>query len=258
MLAIGLGLDDQDAIHVAFVVAYAALTAGCVFSIGYWVSSDFIEGLRRKAKWAKKPQKKKDTKRRYLTRQYGAITGIGLIFAIFMHYGVKIEAAKRLSTFTGTLVPANDPFIPACNGATDGEAILLAGTAAYKFARWPATVLTVRGQKRIVLDRNKGGTITLTADVYSPDGKILASVLKNSFNVNRNNIFRMERPDDSTLKIIDQWNETALSIRYLNSKELQFDAKLYYPGTGYVTAFDRIQMMCIDLGHSGAGLFAVN
>jgi hypothetical protein len=186
-----------------------------------------------------------ETKRRYYLWKYGMIAGILGLFIALVHYGTRIEAAKRLSTFVGKLTPANDPFEPACGGATGAEAIILIGTAAYKFEHWPATLLTVMGKKRIVLDRDDDGTITITADVYGSDGKILATVFKNTFNVNRNNIFKLERPDDSTLKIVDQWNDEALSVRYMNAKELRFDAKLYYPGAGYIDIFDRIQQLCI-------------
>ena len=257
MGTLGFSIDDPENIHVAFALAYVMISIGFVFAIGCWVTSEHINLLRKKARFAK-PKKKKEARRRYLVRMNGGLIAIGFCFLVFMHYGIKIEAAKRLSTFSGTLVAANDPFIPACNGASGDEAIILVGTAAYKFARWPATLLSVKGQKRIVLDRDQNSRITFTADVFSSDGKILASLLKNTFNVNKNNIFRIERPDDSTLKVIDQWNETALLIRYLNLRQLRFDAKLYYPGVGYIDIFDRIQSLCIDLGQSGAALFGVN
>jgi hypothetical protein len=258
MVAIALTLDDPEAIHATFMLAYAALTAGCIFSLGYWVTSDFMHTLRIKLKRARKPNKKKEAFRRYYSWQYGVILGICALFIVLMHYGRRIENTRRLGTFTGQLVPANDPFEPACGGATGNEAIILIGTAAYKFDHWPATLLAVNGKNRIVLDRNKSGNITLTAEVFSADGKILTDVFKNAFTINKNNIFRMERPDDSTLKIVDQNNEQALYMRYLNKTELKFEAKLYYRDYGDIDAFDRIRDLCISrVGAGSTPLIAV-
>jgi hypothetical protein len=40
-IAIGLALDDPDAIHDAFITAYAALVVGCAFWIGFWTHVRF-------------------------------------------------------------------------------------------------------------------------------------------------------------------------------------------------------------------------
>jgi hypothetical protein len=251
MVAIALTLDDPESIHDAFMLAYVALIAGGICSIGYWITSDYINELRTRVRRARKPHKRKETKTRYYSWQYGVISGICLLFICLVYYGHRIETTRRLSTFTGQLYPANDPFESACGNAQgEQDGIILVGTAAYQFSHWPAVLLAVNGKNRIVLDRASNDAVTFTAEIFSTDGKILIDVLKNAFNVNKNNIFRMYRPDDSTIRVFDQNNEEAFYIRYINSKELRFRAKLYYPDYGQVDIFNRFQQIC--LMHFGA------
>ena len=260
MIGLGLALDEPELIHDCFMLAYICLVVGFVFSVGYWLTSDFMQTLRTKAKRTRRPNKRRETRIKYYSWQYGVVAGVCLVFVLFMYFGLRIETTRRLSTFSGKLVPANDPFVPACGGASGDEAILLFGSAAAKFGHWPTTILKVNGRKRIVMDKDSAGTISLTAEVFSSDGKILTDVLKNAFNVNKNNIFKMERPDDSTLSIVDQNNETALYVRYKNNKEIQFDAKLYYSDSGDVAIMQQFRDPCLNMSDAGPeqSLFSVN
>jgi hypothetical protein len=245
MIGVGLALDDPELIHDCFMLAYIFFGSGFIFSIGYWLTSDFVQTLRTKATRARKPNRKKEASIKYYSWQYGGAFAVCVLFGLVMYFGLRIETTRRLSTFSGKLVAADDPFVPACDGATGDEAIIFIGNAAFKFDHWPATILKVNGKERIVVNRHKNGDIELTAEIFSNDGKILSDVAKNAFNVNKNNVFRMERVDNSTLTVVDQNNETALYMRYLNKHELRFDAKLYYRDYGEIRMDQIIQSMCI-------------
>jgi hypothetical protein len=120
-----------------------------------------------------------------------------------------------------------------------------------------AVLLRVNGNDRIILDRGADGLLSVSAQVFSNDGKIIADVFRNAFNINENNIFTKDRIDDSTLKIVDQNNEMVLYIRYINRKEIVFDAKLYYPDSGDIPILGMFHKLCMVKDAPGP-LFSIN
>ena len=245
MIGIGLATDDTDAISIAFKFAYVCFAIAAIYSVGYWFSSETYQDLRNRFRRTRKPIRKRAALRRFRIRNYGTCTAIILSFCIFSYFTHRIETTRRLSTFEGTLVPANDPFVEACQGATGNEAIILVRDFAVKFDHWPAVLLRVNGKDRIILDRGADGVLFVSAQIFSNDGKIIADVFRNAFNINKNNIFTKTRIDDSTLKVVDQNNEIALYIRYINRKEIVFDAKLYYPDSGDITILGMFSNLCM-------------
>jgi hypothetical protein len=176
-----------------------------------------------------------------------------LLFSLSIFITKRIELSHRLSTFDGVLIPANDPFVPACGGATGNEAILLYKTMAVKFDTWPSTLLSVNGKNRITMNRDDLQNISISAQVFSGDGKVVTGIVNNIFRINRNNVFTKDRPDESTLVVTDQNGDEALYMRYLNKREIELRAKLYYPDAGPIDILDRVQNLCIVKEGSNAG-----
>ena len=56
--------------------------------------------------------------------------------------------------------------------------------------------------------------------------KIIVLIENGEFTINPNNIFKTERPDYSTLKVIDQFGTIVLNMRYANKSAMVIDAKL--------------------------------
>ncbi|PYV15688.1 MAG: hypothetical protein DMG21_14285 [Acidobacteria bacterium] len=108
--------------------------------------------------------------------------------------------------------------------------MLFMGNSVVKARTFPHSVVGVDGKDVIALDKKRDGSIALTIDVWSSDGKIVARIEKNEFVVNQNNILRMNRPDLSSLIVEDQMGKQVLNARYLNPRAFKIETLLYLPG----------------------------
>ena len=63
--------------------------------------------------------------------------------------------------------------------------------------------------------------ISIDAKILGENGEITAEIDKNEFFINRDNCFRIKRPDASTLVVIDKRAEVVLFIRYMNPSSVR-------------------------------------
>ncbi len=129
----------------------------------------------------------------------------------------------------GFLLPANDPMPenPCGQFPASALALYLGNSVAYATS-FPYTVLRVDRHDRFSIDRTTDG-VSVSLDVFSDDGKIVAEISKNEFTINPNNFFKRERPDKHTLIVYDQKKQKVLSIRYLNQSAVKILGIFYYP-----------------------------
>lgn len=141
---------------------------------------------------------------------------------------VNVNPGPKLS---GWLLPASDPIPdnPCSKHILKDGVVLLYGSSASYTTTFPRTVLMFKHQRNLILERDKKGRVTITADIFGADGRIVASIDKNRFKVNPNNYFDLES-DHSTLRVIDQQKREVLFVRYLNSHAIKVRALLYFPG----------------------------
>jgi hypothetical protein len=86
-------------------------------------------------------------------------------------------------------------------------------------------------RKESVLSIGKSGSgMTVSAKVFSRDGRIVAQIVDNGFFINPNNFFRRERPDKSTLVVYDQEGRQVLVVRYLNPSAVKILGIFNFPG----------------------------
>jgi len=71
--------------------------------------------------------------------------------------------------------------------------------------------------------------MTITGKFFSRDGKIVAELKDNKFQVNPNNYFRIERPNYHTLIVFDQENNQTINIKYINPAVIKFLGRFYLP-----------------------------
>ena len=241
MVGLGIAFDAPDEIGTFFLLAYLFFIATWIYTCGFFITSDKVQKVVREY--------------RTTNRSVGRVlryVGSSLVFPtvamiICLSFTARIGRLHRLSTFSGTLTAANDPIATSCGALEGNQAeLLFGGGGAIKVNFWPVTVLRVGDERLITMERNPDGNISISADVYSNDGRIIAAIVKNAFDVNKNNIFKEERPDDSTLMIIDQHGQLVLYVRYKNNHEIQFAAKLWYPDIGYFSPDYVFTDLCID------------
>src|SRR5581483_11053126 len=97
--------------------------------------------------------------------------------------------------------------------------------------RFPHTVLRVNGRDVLVLDRNARGQIAITAEVRDLNGKIIATIDRNNFNLTQNALeTHKPMPDKSTLVVYDEYGKRVLYVRYLNRHAIRIAAILFSNG----------------------------
>lgn len=165
-------------------------------------------------------------------RRYGAYLGKsgldGLIKAIRDNYH---EIRLR-----GFLTAANDP-MPAdpaqCDDIPSNALRIYLGTSVFwtTIEGRPFPAITIGGEDLLVLEKTPNEKrLYVSAVIRGDDGRVIATIQRNSFRINQNNYFYAETPDDHTLIVHDQYNNTAISVRYLNDTSVRVLGRFFSPG----------------------------
>jgi len=148
--------------------------------------------------------------------------------------------------FSGILYPGSDPDPagpPNCVGPSGAVKVFLGSSLAFA-PRFPAKLVSLGNGVVLALDKSRDGLL-IDAIVTDSDGRMIADIRKNLFTINQNNVFRRERPDKSTIRVIDQFNRQVLYVRYLSSHAVKILGSFTEPvnpgpqlGTGRFTITD--------------------
>ncbi|MGA2629531.1 MAG: hypothetical protein ABSG54_04885 [Terriglobia bacterium] len=217
----------------AFVLANIIFVASFIWSLGHWLTSDTL--LKKNPDTGERNRKRSAIGRQqktYLCWKWGVSSGIFILFAASLGLSRYIEHRVELSSPHGWLIPASDPTPPAgpCGPTPNNALMLFMGDSEVIAQTFPHTLLRVNGKDVIVLHKKEDGSVALSMDVLSADGKVIARIEKNEFTVNVNNVLRWRRTDLSTLWVEDQNGNQVLKARYLNQKAIKVEAVLNLPG----------------------------
>jgi hypothetical protein len=159
----------------------------------------------------------------------------------------------------GVLIPANDPepLGKPCALTDDELGIYIGNGFSVKAHRFPLSVVTIAERPVVVIDRNQDGSVNLSMDIRSEDGKIIARLSKNEFVVNQNNYLSMKRPDRSSLIIVDQYGNEVLRARYLNRRAFRVTGRLNSAGRTVDLSDSYIHNICFDILHGPEGASAI-
>jgi hypothetical protein len=143
---------------------------------------------------------------------------IGAAAALFLNTKVLVESPTE-----GVLIPANDPTPPSPQPSYQipGNALLLFLGDSLAYGTGTSMTVIRIGDKEMLKIRRTDRGLLVTAQVFSADGRIVAEIRDNQFEINRNNFFRRARPDKHTLIVYDQQNTEVLNIRFLNRSAIQ-------------------------------------
>lgn len=114
----------------------------------------------------------------------------------------------------------------------DHVAVFLGGSVDVE-KEFPRTIIQVGSTPRLILERQKDGTLAVSMDIFDsdPDPRIIAKIVRNKFTINPNNYFTTEiSKDGSRLQVTDQRDIRVLDIRYINKRALSISAILHFPG----------------------------
>lgn len=126
----------------------------------------------------------------------------------------------------GILVPGSDKISPIdCHAPADFHPpkpvlTVRAGGNQFSCTQLPCNIIRTYHRELLWVDGKKG-VLTVGSMVLAADGTVLAGIEKNKFYVNRNRTWRPPiRDDASSLRVVDEKNNTILKLRFANEDTL--------------------------------------
>src|ERR1700733_7928239 len=233
---LGTALADK------FTLAYVFTLVACIFSIGGWLTSDTLVGKRStgSALFGPNGQRLSTASKVSLPWRIVPTIFILLIFGACSYWIRGLQIDKELSALDGWLVPANDN-VKSCPSMNADDLILMTGAGSgYTVPKFPHVVLAYDCDDIISIDRDVNGRGGITLTVFDKDGKVVVDLERGRFEVNRNNIFHINRHGSrSTLSVIDQYKREVLYLHLANKNVLQLRASVY----------DRGEQIVVDEAH---------
>jgi hypothetical protein len=115
---------------------------------------------------------------------------------------------------------------------------------------FPLVVAVDRSKKKTPLIAVSAGTndVMVSGQFFDKDGKIVAVLKDNKPIINPLTSFNVERPDDSTLIVRDQYNVEVLNIRFVNPKALVFTGAIRAPDGGREAIVTKSQIVFMKDG----------
>lgn len=227
-----------------FGTAYTIVLVGGAWWIGrIWLSETFqarSKGLNKLKRKALQPDASPKALTRYdqARHQYwlhliGQTLLALIVTGVFLFWVRSEQTAYELQQLEGWLKPLDLPTPPnPCDGYAPSEAVkILVGSMASFITEFPSTILMIKEEPILVLDRNKNGEIAVTMDIYDEQDNIVVAINKNKFTLN-NDIFDHPREDHGSLKVVlKKRKEKVLNIRYLNKRAIQIEGVFRHPGS---------------------------
>lgn len=182
--------------------------------------------------------------------RYAMSLTVIVLFSALSFRAYTKSVKRELSLLHGGLVPANDPDPPNLCSLVDDELGLYFGEMQVKASRFPLTVIEIAKKPAVVMDRNADGSLSLSLDVRSKDGRIIAKLDRNVLTINQNNYLSMERKDRSSLSVTDQNGREVLRARYLNRRAFRLSAYLISYGRTVDLSTVPISGVCLGIEHA--------
>ena len=112
--------------------------------------------------------------------------------------------------------------------------------------KFPHTVLQVKGQSVVSIDRLEDGSVVLSVEMRDTSNRIIARLNKNGFVVNSGYALYMLRPDKSTVIIEDQYGKEVLNARFLNRQAFRLSGVLQYKTTAFPLELPNFKNSCFS------------
>lgn len=140
-----------------------------------------------------------------------------------------VKEIRKQEEVAGLLSPADEPTPEnTCRQIPSGAMLVLLGNSASYGTHFPQTIIKIGDDRMLTLDK-VGGQISISAKLFSRDGRIVAEIEKNQFFINPNNYFRKELPDEHSLVIFDQEDVKVLDVRFINPSTVRFLGVIRHP-----------------------------
>lgn len=214
MLGLGPTLGTED---WPFWFAYLFFGTALTWTLGYWVTSDFV-GLHNPLPTLEEliANKRVSTMWEYRGWLWFGLLSIVVLFLLSVSWVYTVQRWVKLNRRIGILVAARDsPEQWHCGSPRNTDLLLSLGTVQDSTSFFPYTFLWSGNERLLTIDKDKKGHIVLSTKIFGTDGKLLAKIEKGAFEVNEH-IAHFDRPDESTLIVRDDWDKRVLYVRYAN------------------------------------------
>jgi hypothetical protein len=225
----------------AFYFAYVLLAAAFLWSLGAFLTSNFLADKKHKrARTNKRRSAKVKTPTRFYSWMVSLSLPIVVLFLICLWLTWSIQTQRELSEMGGVLFAANDPDPPvpaSCMNTIPSNALVIYyGNSVAFTSDIKTSVIWLRKQvfgqevhkELLGIERAQDGSLAVNADLRSSDGKMVISISRNRFDVNENNVIKslFRRPDKNTIRLTDQYGNK-FDLRYLNRHALRISGKFF-------------------------------
>lgn len=225
-----------------FYISYCLLVAAILWSLGVFLSSRFLSNKKIEAR-------KGASYKTWIIGIPLLIVAVGIYMILEIH---SVQVGRELLEMNGVLMPADDPDpVGICDQRQLPESALkvyLGGTAAFAEGKSLAIVTLPPPSPQedydpvlLGIERAPDGTISLHANIVGKDGKTVARIDRNHFELGRNRLldpFSSPRKDKSTILLTDEYGND-LQIRFINKHSVSFVGKLYFRPEEYVRIDER-------------------
>ena len=212
VIALACGLAMTAALANKFGLAYFCLVVACLFSVGRWLTSEFLEKKttppKRRILMPDGAPAEVLPRWRRIVWMWRLIPAMACI-SIFVIGGVwvrSIQLDKELESLSGWLYPSDEK-VDACSLDHPDDIAVMMGNSGYVEDRFPHTLLAFNCDDVLKLERDKQGRVGITLTVLDKNGRVIVALRHGHFDVNQNNYFQIDRQGSrSTLSVIDQNN----------------------------------------------------
>jgi hypothetical protein len=154
----------------------------------------------------------------------------------------NIASVQQEDKYSGELIPAND-LMPNFRGkpvmiVPTNCTLLFAGGSLFEVVGANSCIIVQLNEDKLLSISYDGVKAFVSGKFFDRNGKIIVVLEKNRFDADQPNIFRIQRPDKSTLIIRDHENIEVLNIRFLNERAFALTGTIRLPN-GFKLVIDK-------------------
>ena len=224
MACVGIATFFSDA-SFFFNWAYFFSFCGLIWSLCFWLTSDFLKQKRTKTRRQIRGFDPYSTKPYRAWQAAGSLAILG-VFGGSVFFVRGAQTRKRLQSFGDILVAADLPTPPnVCTEFTGSvlgphPLLVLLGPMAAISSLPHQNVVVIGDEKVLTMDRDPKGRVTISTDIYDANHDIVAELNKNNYDVD-SSVYKLERKDLSDLRVIIRHDkEEVLHVQYLNPETI--------------------------------------
>lgn len=222
-----------------FVMAYALSALGGIWTLGYYIFSDSRKKRSNTVRKLRDATRKHEAVEKIITkyrhaRNWHYCKEIGTYAAVLLATGCFVfwlnlgQEEYELSLLEGKLYPANEA-IPEndCEGLINKDSLMMfMGPFIAVSNKFPTTIVEINDYPFLSMDKHEDGSLAISMEIRSDDGRIIVQVVRGMFTINPNNYIRKARKDRSSLEVTDQYGQRVLNARFFNPRAIWIDASL--------------------------------